>query len=73
MVEELFPASVAVVAEVDVNEGIVTGLDGLFDELHVGVLWHAAALPDVARGAGAHDVPPGGFAAQRSRDHVIEG
>ena len=31
MVEELFPAFVSVVAEVDVDEGVVAGFDGLFD------------------------------------------
>ena len=34
MVKELLPASVSVVAEVDVNERIVPGPDGLSDELH---------------------------------------
>ena len=37
VVEELFPAFVSVVAEVDVDEGVVPGLDGLFDELHAGM------------------------------------
>ena len=31
MVEELFPAFVSVVAEVDVDEGVVPGLYGLLD------------------------------------------
>ncbi len=31
VVEELFPAFVALVAEMDVDEGIVAGPDGLFD------------------------------------------
>ena len=34
VVEELFPAFVSLVAEVDVDERVVAGLDGLFDELH---------------------------------------
>jgi len=37
MVEELFPAFVSVVAEVDVDEGVVAGLDGLLDERHAGM------------------------------------
>ena len=73
MVEELFPASIAVVAEVDVDEGIVSGPNGLLDEFHAGVLWRPAAFLDVTGGAGTHDVAPGGLAAQRSRDHVVEG
>lgn len=31
VVEELFPAFVSLVAEMDVDEGVVTRLDGLFD------------------------------------------
>ena len=58
MVEELFPASVAVVAEVDVDEGVVSGLDGLLNELHPGVLWSSAAFFDVAGCAGANNVFP---------------
>ena len=37
MVEELFPAFVALVAEMDVDERVVQGLDGLFDERHAGM------------------------------------
>ena len=37
VVEELFPAFVSLVSEVDVDEGIVPGLDGLFDEFHAGM------------------------------------
>ena len=44
MVEELFPAFVALVAEMDVDEGVVAGLDGLFDEFHAGVFRGLAAL-----------------------------
>ena len=73
MVEELFPASVAMVTEVDVDEGIVPGFDGLFDELHAGLLWSSPPLSDVTCGAGAHDIFPGGFAAQGSGDDVVEG
>jgi len=37
VVEELFPAFVSVVAEVDVDEWVVAGLDGLLDERHAGM------------------------------------
>ena len=73
MVEELLPASVAMVAEVDVDERIVSRLDGFFNELHAGVFGYAAALPDVACGTGANDVLPGGFSAQRPGDYMVEG
>ncbi len=72
MVEELFPASVSVVAEVDVDEGVVAGLDGLFDELHTGMFWGMAAFFDVTGRAGTNDVFPGRFAAQAARDYVVE-
>ena len=39
MVEELFPAFVSVVAEEDVDEGVVSGLDGLFNEFHGYGVW----------------------------------
>ena len=73
MVEELFPASVAIVTEMDVDEGIAAGPDRLFNEFHVGFLWRSAALFNVACGAGAHDIAPGGFSAQRPGDDVVEG
>ena len=73
MVEELFPASVAMVAEVDVDEGVVARSNGLFDELHVGFLWGSAALLDVALGAGTDDVFPDGLAAHAPGDNVVEG
>jgi len=38
VVEELFPAFVSLVAKMDVDEGVVQGLDGLFDEGHAGML-----------------------------------
>ena len=34
MVEELFPGAVSLVAEVNVDEGIVLWPDGFFDEAH---------------------------------------
>ena len=58
MVEELLPASVAVVAQVDMNEGIVPGSYGLSNKLHPGVLWGLASFFDVAGCAGAHDIFP---------------
>jgi len=72
VVEELFPASVSVVAEVDVDQGVVSGLDGLLDELHGGVLWGPAALLDVAGRAGTNNVFPDGFAAHTAGDNVVE-
>ena len=72
MVEELFPASVSVVAEVYVDEGVVPGLDGLFNEFHVGMFYGMAAFFDVAGRTGTNDVFPGCFAALAARDYVVE-
>ena len=58
MVEELLPASVSVVTEVDVDEGIVLGPDGLLNKLHPGMLWCSAAFFDIAGCAGANNVFP---------------
>jgi len=72
VVEELFPAFVALVAEMDVDEGIVPGLDGLFDEGHAGMFRGMAAFFDVAGGAGTNDIFPGCLAAQAARNDVVE-
>ena len=58
MVEELLPASISMVAEVDVDERVVPGPDGLTNELHAGMLWSSAAFFYVALGAGAHYISP---------------
>ena len=58
MVEELLPTSVSVVAKVDVDEGIVSGPDGLSNELHPCVFWSSTAFFDVAGCAGANYVFP---------------
>ena len=72
MVEELFPAFVSVVAEVDMGEGVVSGFGGLFDQLYAGVFRGPAAFPDVAGCAGTDDVLPDCLAAHASRDYVVE-
>ncbi len=72
VVEELFPASVSVVAEMDVDERVVAGLDGFFDEFHAGMFWGMAAFFDVTGRAGTNDVFPGRFAALAARDDVVE-
>ena len=72
MVEELFPASVAVVVQVDVNEGVVPGFDGLFNKFHPGVFRSSASFSDVALGAGADYVLPCCFAAHTPRDDMVK-
>lgn len=72
MVEELFPASVAVVAEVDVDKGVVPWSDGLSNKLHPGVLWSSATFFDVAGCAGTNNVFPDRFAAHTPGDYMVE-
>lgn len=71
MVEGLFPAFVSVVAEVDVDEGFVPGLDGLFDEFHAGMFQDLAAFFDIAGWAGTDYVFPGCCSAHAPRDDVV--
>ena len=72
MVEELLPASVTVVPEVNVNERIALRLDGLLDKFHPCVLWSSAAFLNVALGAGADYVFPSCLAAHSHADNVVE-
>jgi len=72
MVEELFPALVSPVAEVDMDEGVVPGLHGLLYQLHARLMQALAAFPDVAGGTGTDNILPGSFAAHTPRDDVVE-
>jgi len=72
VVEELLPASISMVAEVDVDERVVPGPDGLTNKLHAGMLWSSAAFFYVALGAGAHYIFPDRFAAHTPGDDVVE-
>ncbi len=72
MVEELFPASVAVMAEVDVEEGVVPGPDRLSNKLHPGVLWGSAAFFYVAGCAGTNNIFPDSFASHTPWYDVVE-
>jgi len=58
VVEELLPGMVAGLAEMDVDEGIVPGLDGFLDQCQSGLFWGSASFFDVAVGAGADDIFP---------------
>ncbi len=72
VVEELFPASVSLIAEVDVDERVVPGFDWFFYQLHAGMVWTLAALLYVAGRTGTDDVLPCGLAAHASRDDVVQ-
>ena len=72
VVEELLPALVSFVAEVDVDKRVAFWFDGRFDKRHSGLFRRPAAFSDVAVGAGAYDIVPARFAAKTSRDNVVE-
>ena len=72
MVEELLPASVAVVVQVDVYEGVMPGSNGFFNKLHMCGFGRSASFFNVALGTGTDDVLPCCFAAHTPRDDVVE-
>ena len=72
MVEELFPASIAVVVQMDVDEGVVPGFDWLFNELHSCRFRSSASFSDVTIGTGADYVVPCCFAAHTPGDDMVK-
>lgn len=73
VVEELLPAFVAGLAEVDADERIVLRLGGLLDKSHSGLFGRPAAFSHVTFGAGADHIFPIRFSAGSFRDNVVEG
>ncbi len=72
MVDELFPASIAVVVQVNVDEGVVPGFDWFFNKLHLCGLRSSASFFNIAFGAGTDYVFPCCFAAHTSRDDMVK-
>ena len=60
-------------AEAQADEGVALGAFGLALELHVGLVWGAAAFSGVALDAGADEVFPGVHAALRAGHDVVDG
>jgi len=58
VVEELLPASVAWLAEVDADERIVLRLGGETDEGEAGLLWSSATFCHVTFRASANHISP---------------
>ena len=59
-------------SQVDVNERITLRLDGVLDELHIGLFGGAAAFSGVAPRTGANNICPNQFTAHTSGDNMIE-
>ena len=72
MVEELLPASVSVVAEVDVYERIVPGPDGFLNKLHPGVFGSSTSFFNVAGCAGTNNIFPDSFTSHTPWYDVVE-
>lgn len=72
MVEKLLPTSVALLAKVNVNKGVVFRPDGLLNERHTGLFWISASFFDIAFGAGTDNIFPNGLATHTSRDNMVE-
>ena len=72
MVEELLPRAVAIVTELDADDGAELGLGRFRDELHAGFFGQSAALADVALHATTHDVIPGVSAIAAARYDVVQ-
>ncbi len=72
MFQELLPASVARMAEVDVDERIAFRLDGFLDKSQAGLLWSSASLYHITFCAGADHIFPIRFSAHTARDNVVE-
>lgn len=72
MVEELLPATITLVTQVDVNEGIVLRPDGLLDEHHARLFRSSAAFSDVAFGARTDNIVPNSLAAHAPRGNVVK-
>jgi hypothetical protein len=73
MVEELLPAFVARLAEVNMHKRIVLRPGRDADKREAGLLWGSAAFFNVTLGAGADHIFPVRFSAHTSRDNVVEG
>ena len=72
MVEKLFPALVAFAAEMYMQHGISFGFHRFFDKCQAGLSGGVSAFFNVAAGACAHDVCPGGFSAARPWYYMVK-
>ena len=73
MVEELFPAFVSLVSEVNMQQGVASWLYGFCDQRHICLFRGSTAFFDVACHAGADNIFPCAFTADTSRHYVVEG
>lgn len=72
MVEELLPASISLMSEVDMDKWVVPGLLWFLNKCQAGLSGSSAAFFDVAVRAGTNDVRPDGLSAHISWYDVVE-
>ena len=72
MVEELFPALVAVRRQVNPDNRVAFRFFRLLDQCHMSLFWRAAAFLDIAPCAGAHNIRPGAFAAEHPGNDMVQ-
>ncbi len=72
MVQELFPAPVARVPQMDMDERITVRFSGLSDEFHFGLYRGSSPFFGIAANTGTYDVLPHGFSPHAPGKHVIE-
>jgi len=72
VVEELLPASVAGMAEMNVDKRIVPRLEGFSDKRQTGLLRTLAAFFHIAFCARTNNIFPHRFATHTSRNNMVE-
>jgi len=72
VVEELLPAFVSLVAEVNVDQWVAAWPYGFFDKHHSGLSGCTPAFSHVTACTGTDYVVPGGLAAHAAWDDVVE-
>jgi len=72
VVEELLPATVALLAEMDMYEWIVFRLNGLMNKCYTSFFRSSTAFFDVALGAGTNYISPNGFTTHAPGDNMVE-
>ena len=72
MIEELLPASIALVAQMNMDQRVMFRLDRFFEQLHAGNFRSSAALFDIARRTGADNIVPGSLAPHTPGNNMIQ-
>ena len=72
VVEELLPATVTLMAQVDVNKWIVFRPNWFFDECHLRLFWSSAAFFDVTISTGTDNIFPDGFSTHAAGDNMVK-